>query len=128
MRVQATFKDFVSTEYSSAFLLSTRLDTWIVGDSEFQKVCEWGFDGYFESMYCESEDPAQLVLAEQSYSEAEVVQLVVDVVLPDHMESVASRAGYALGWLSALALIDRQTSLIGLSVWESLLISSSLVV
>src|SRR6266567_4039785 len=102
MAISLTAAAFVDVPYSPAFLLESR------------------FDAYFAEMFEWNEEHTDLVFVEKCYSWAEVAEVVAETMLhedrPEHIESDASRAGFVLGWLSALALTHRSLALTGLTL------------
>ncbi len=122
-----TAADFVDLPYSPALLLDSKFDVSITDDAEFREACEDGFKAYFEGMY-EMDDEGDGVFVACCYTWAEVVEQVADSVLsegcPGRLLPCAERAGFALGWLSALALTDPSMAMRALSVLEALLVPS----
>src|SRR5437588_5825944 len=120
MAVSLTAAAFVDVPYSPAFLLESRFDASITDDPEFPFTCGCGFDAYFAEMFEWNEEHTDLVFVEKCYTWAEVAELVAETMLhedrPEHIESNASRAGFVLGWLSALALTHRSLALTGLTL------------
>ncbi len=131
MRTQVsplTVADFVEMPYSPVLLLDSKFDVLITDDSEFREACEDGFKAYFEGMY-EMDDEDDDVFVERCYTWAEVIESVVDNALsegePGRLLPCVERAGFALGWLSALALTDRPMARRALTVLEALLTPSA---
>ena len=122
-----TAADFVDMSYSPALLLDSKFDVSITDDSEFREACEDGFKAYFEGMY-EMDEEDDDVFVERCYTWAEVIESVVDNALsegePGRLLPCVERAGFALGWLSALALTDRSMARRALTVLEALLAPS----
>ncbi len=120
MAVSLTAAAFVDVPYSPAFLLESRFDASITDDPEFPFTCGCGFDAYFAEMFEWNEEHTDLVFVEKCYTWAEVVELVTETMLhgdkPERVESRSARAGFALGWLSALALVNREWALMGLTL------------
>jgi len=131
MRTQVsplTVADFVEMPYSPVLLLDSKFDVLITDDSEFREACEDGFKAYFEVMD-EMDDEDDDVFVERCYTWAEVIESVVDNALsegePGRLLPCVERAGFALGWLSALALTDRPMARRALTVLEALLTPSA---
>ena len=81
---------------------------------EYARACEVGFDAYFDGMwFCENDDDEfGAVFVDRFYTRSEVLRLMIaDLVGEENsffaIPSLAWRAGFWLGWLSALALTDR---------------------
>ena len=117
---------FVDLPYSPALLLDSSFSATITDDSEFHTACESAFDAYFEEMY--ELDGNKSVFVEKFYSGSDMVIFVLENVLhwkeDDRLaglSSVAWDAGFALGWLSAHALVDRPASLLALEVLRALI-------
>ncbi len=108
--------DFPDVSYSPAFLLPVQFDASIMTDPEYQRACEVGFDDYVERLY-EADERAFFTWDEVKN---EVVRTLLDVqkVLPPGFPtlSLAWASGFLLGWLSALALINRPLALSGLEL------------
>ncbi|SRR6266567_1303511 len=123
-----TVADCVEMPYSPVLLLDSKFDVSITDDPAFREACEDGFGGYFEGMYEMDEEQEESLFVARCYSWAEVVEWVVDNALseekPGRLLPCVERAGYALGWLSALALTDRSTARRALTVLEALLAPS----
>src|SRR6266704_6973752 len=103
-----TVADCVDLPYSPALLLDSKFDASITDDSEFCEGCETGFDAYFESMYQWNEARTDTVFVQQWFSLGEVLAFVAENVFAedehDRLLPLGWRAGFLLGWLSALAL------------------------
>lgn len=113
---------FQHVPYSSALLLPVRFDASIIDDPEYAAACQGGFEGYFEGMLDWNEAGDDLVFVNRCYTWVDIVQNVSDNLLNTNTlpgcspTSLAWRAGYMLGWLSALALTDRALALRGVSL------------
>jgi hypothetical protein len=85
-----------------------------------------GFDAYFDTMYEWGESKAELVFVEKHYTWAEIVEFVIQTVLgedpPGYVTLRDWRAGFGLGWLSALALTNRHEARMGLAMLTTLLV------
>lgn len=117
-KTRVSFKDLAGIAYSPALLLDGRFDVTITDDPVFDKACEAGFDAFFESMYQHVEGQDGLVFVEREYTLLAVKNEMLQAMLIDLNSSnrLAWRAGFLLGWLSALALGQRDTALYGLGV------------
>ena len=122
-----TIADFVEMPYSPAVLLDSKFDASMTYDPEFREASRDGFTFYFEEMY-EWDEEDNEVFVGRCYTWVEVIESVVDNALsegePGRLLPCVERAGFALGWLSALALTDRSTARRALTVLEALLVPS----
>ncbi len=122
-----TVADFIDVPYSPALLLDSKFDVSITDDPEFHEACRDGFTFYFGEMY-EWDEEDDDVFVERCYTWVEVIESVVDNALsegePGRLLPCVERAGFALGWLSALALTDRSMARRALTVLEVLLAPS----
>lgn len=134
MRTQAaplTLVDYAEMPYSPALLLDSKFDASLTDDPEFRIGCKWGFDAYFEFMYRLDKASGKSVFVAEVYTWHEVVRFILNNVMDER--GVADdryrgwRAGFLLGWLSALALTDRVLAVNGLAVVERLVVSPGLV-
>ena len=114
--------------YSPALLLESSFDASITDSSEFRKACQWGFDAYFEYMYEFDSSGVELVFVSRLYTWVEIVELVVETALREdwagYQISRDWRVGFGLGWLSALALVNRQEAMMGLTMLMALIVGS----
>jgi|SRR5579883_2667823 hypothetical protein len=114
-----TLAQWAEVPYSPALLLDSRFDVSITDDKEFRKACQCGFDGYFDVL-SGSDASGVFTVVEHDYSWSEVVTFLVEDVMAVgeavSMMSRAWRAGFGLGWLSALALTNRQMARLALEV------------
>jgi hypothetical protein len=99
---------FAEVVYTPALLLSVQLDAVLTEQADFAQACERGFNSYFEELYVDGQD-GQFLCVDRVYSLAEVYHVVQESVMSflDMRFGVTSLswcAGFALGWLSALAL------------------------
>lgn len=117
-----SFDDFQDISYSPAFLLPAQFDTRLTLDPEYQKACQVGFDDGIERL--SEEDERELFTWDMVRNEVLTSLLDVQRVLPPGFPtlSLAWASGFLLGWLSALALIDRPLALRGLELLTVLLI------
>ena len=113
--------------YSPALLLESSFDASITDSDEFRKACQWGYDAYFEDMYITGESETALVFVAKCYTWAEIVEFVTQNALgenaPGYFISRDWRAGFGLGWLSALALTNRQEAMMGLTMLTVLIVA-----
>lgn len=121
--------DFQDVAYNSVLLLPVLLASSITEHPCYADGCEGGFESYFESMY-DNDECDNEVFVNHFYARAELCSFVAECVLPetnsrmrallDSRESwhhrFPRRVGFALGWLSALALTDRPLALVGVQV------------
>jgi hypothetical protein len=117
------FKDL---PFNAALLLPVSLDVSLTAHAKFLPGCEDGFDWYFESMHALNDDGV-VFFADSFYAWDEVQSFLTRNVLPDvavlrsgvspqkALSLLSWRAGFCLGWLSALALTDRALALQGLA-------------
>ena len=114
--------DFQDISYSPKLLLPVQFDTRLTLDPEYQKACQVGFDDGFGRL--SEEDERELF--NWDVVRNEVLRSLLDVqrVLPPGFPtcSLAWASGFLLGWLSALALVDRPLALRGLELLTVLLI------
>lgn len=107
--------EYVALPYSPSLLLEVHFPLALVADHGFSEACEVGFNDYFGEM-CQESTLDELVCVERVYTWADVEQRVVsDMVTASEKlgERLPWCAGYALGWLSALALTQRSLALRG---------------
>jgi hypothetical protein len=99
--------------YSPALLLDGRFDASFVDHADFGVACRVGFEAWIEETFGYDEH-GQLVLDRASYTQREVGDVLVANVCRRYdggeaffgVPSLPWRAGFLLGWLSALALLD----------------------
>jgi hypothetical protein len=129
--VSAAPLDFVDLPYSPALLLDAGFDASITDCLDFRDACQDGFGSYFEEGW-EDDGQGNEVFTNHFNTWHEVRGEIVgavarryDAVERFHEQQLGGvvplswRAGFALGWLSALALADRALALrgIGLLAW-----------
>jgi hypothetical protein len=116
--------DVDAVSYSSALLLPAQFDPCITADPEYQRALEAGFMDFLE-LFCEllddeDEDESEQLPLTWDDVKHEIIENVFDtrkVFAPDFsMTVLAWDSGFMLGWLSALALIDRPLALRGLKL------------
>jgi hypothetical protein len=113
--------------YPPALLLESSFDASITDSDEFRRGCQWGYDAYFEDMYVERESETALVFVAKCYTWAEIVEFIIQNTLgenaPGYFISRDWRAGFGLGWLSALALTNQQEAMMGLTMLTALIVA-----
>jgi hypothetical protein len=114
--------DFQDISYSPTLLLPVQFDTSLTLDPEYQEACQVGFDEGFGLL--SEEDERELFNWDMVKNEVLTSLLDVQKVLPPGFPtlSLAWASGFLLGWLSALALVDRSLALRGLELLTVLLI------
>lgn len=116
---------FVEVAYTPALLLSVQLDAALTEHADFAQACEDGFDAYFEDLYVNASD-GELVCVERVYTLTKIYAEVCADVLSfldrrfGTEITLASSVGFALGWLSALALAQPVEAHAGLVLLEVL--------
>jgi len=112
--------------YSPALLIESSFDASITDSDEFRRACQWGYDAYFEDMYVTGESETELVFVARCYTWVEMVEFVMQNALGEHAPgyfiSRDWRAGFGLGWLSALALTNRREAMMGLTMLTALIV------
>ena len=115
---EVTPADFKVVPFTPALLLSCSLDASLVEHCEFLPACAAGFEDYFEVMYVVSPDGEDETFADHLHTWDEVKSYIIRNVFPERAElamfvlrqwepvPLAWRAGFILGWLSALGLAD----------------------
>jgi hypothetical protein len=124
--VPVTVAAFVDVPYSPTLLLESRFDASMTDDGEFRAGCEWGYSAYFEGMFEWNASRTDIVFVEKCYSWSEVVEFVVATGRCRHEPEPTPhnwRAGFCLGWLSALALTNQYEAVMGLTMLTVLLVS-----
>ncbi len=116
---------FIDMPYSSGLLLDGRFDASLTDDPQFRSACKSGFEAYFEDMY--EDGTSDDVFVDHFYRYDEVVDFLMewrelsmgDAFFEERFgvhTPLAWHVGFMLGWLSALALTDRELALRGLGV------------
>ena len=106
--------------YSPALLLDGRLDASITDNSDFHDACEWGFNSYFDGMSvprpgATSRGFDDFMLVEKRYTAHYVIgEIVANMREINDDNRLVSAVGVSLGWLSALAFVQRLEALQGL--------------
>jgi hypothetical protein len=120
---------FVDLPYSPVLLLDAHFGADLTDHKDFVTACGEGFEFYFENMYHYGSEDLPEVFEDYFYTWPEVEDVVIEnVMLSSPGEqvyvrmfgpiSLAWRAGFVLGWLSALALVDRVLALCGLALLQ----------
>ena len=105
-----TFVDFANVPYHPAFLLPARFHASLVSHPEYTSACRGGFDGYLSEGDGLDNPTREGVMAF-------VAEELVCVAFDERFKpELAYRAGFVLGWLSALALMDWALALAGLEL------------
>ena len=121
----STPADFQDLPYSPTLLLSAHFDATLTADLEYQESCEWGFNSYFAEMCHWTPDLSRCTFVDRHYSSAHIRQYLLREIVYDPVRNptpLACRAGWGLGWLSALALTDQSLALSGLELLEELVL------
>ena len=110
--------DFKDIPYSPDVLLPVQLDPAIMAQDKYNRALKQGFDDYFEGMYTWNEDETDLLFENHFYTLHGIQTFVIQNAFPDrsfpYPPSLSFRCGFIVGWLSALALTDRELALQGL--------------
>jgi len=117
--------DFLNVEYTPSLLLMTPITARFVGDPYHHIACENGFCCYFQNMVVVECDGREVF--ENRYYTAGDVDTFLTAIVCEHKDyagvgsrSLSWRVGVAIGWLSALALTDRNLATYGLHAMETL--------
>lgn len=112
--------DIEQATFCPTLLLPAAFHASLVADPEYLAVCEDGFYHYFSEMRQWTPDLTSFVFVNRFYTPQEIAQLVSFemTVGPHNPTPLASRAGFVLGWLSALALTDSALASQGLHLLE----------
>src|SRR5690349_21577191 len=114
--------DFVNVEYTPSLLLCTSFTWPFVGDPYHHIACKDGFGAYFENMCQWNADGTDILFIDHFYTLGEVVQWLAENVCDKKnypvggRMSLSWRVGIAVGWLSALALVDASLAAQGVQV------------
>ena len=112
--------DVDAVSYSSALLLPVQFDTCITADPEYRRAHEDGFVDFLEQLSELLDDESEQPPFTWDDVKHEIIRNVFDtrkVFASDFSVTVlAWDAGFMLGWLSALALVDRPLALRGLKL------------
>ena len=121
----ASITDCSDMPYSPVLLLDGRFDASLTDYVHFHRLCEAGFDGYFEATWVGGD---WVIERARVYEEAAAfVRFEMLHVSPDYgIESLPIRAAFVLGWLSAFALVNRYAALRGLHLLVSLVESEQM--
>lgn len=112
--------DFSDVSYHPSLLLPVTWASSLVAPAEYANACRDGFISYFEEMMERDEDHDEVVYISRYYTRREVFHQIAENVTQQELP-LSWRAGFMLGWLSALALTDRTLAIEGLQVLTSLL-------
>jgi hypothetical protein len=115
--------DDIGLPYSPALLFDAGFDASITDGSDFSLACQNGFYGFFEDMY-EDDASGDGVFVGCSLTYLDVERVLVRNVVRHYnvlekfygFSPLSWRAGWALGWLSALALFNRPLALQGIDL------------
>lgn len=119
---------FADIPYSPDLLLDAHFGSHITDDPEFSRACQSNFDTYFEVMYQPDASGDGVQFVERFYTLPQVYREVCEDLFQTspcaELPSLAWRVGFVLGWLSALALVQREEALKGLAIPRCLVGSS----
>jgi hypothetical protein len=115
--------DCIGLLYSPAFLLDAGLDASITDGPDFSGACESGFEGFFEDTYEEDENGDEVFMG-CSFIWRDVERMIAENVARGYSDfgehfgytSLSWRAGFMLGWLSALAFVNCVLALQGVDL------------
>lgn len=108
--------DCSQIEYTPTLLLPLSLPASFLAESDYSSSCQWGFNTYFEEMLEPNEEGTDFVVVNHFYTRAEVASWVVECFFPTRLPgpvALVDCVGVIHGWLSALALVDRELALCG---------------
>ena len=117
--------DFQDLPYSPTLLLAAHFDASLTDDLEYLEGCEWGFHYYFAEMHHWTPDLSTYTFVDRHSTLDEVRDYLLREIVYDPVRNptlLACRAGWGLGWLSALALTDRSLALMGLELLQELVL------
>ena len=117
--------DFQDLPYSPMLLLPAHLDPSLTADPEYEAGCECGFDSYFTEMHHWLPNLSGYTFIDRYHTPASVKSYLLSNMVYDPVRNptlLARRAGWGLGWLSALALTDRPLALCGLEFLQELVL------
>ncbi len=127
-QISLCVSSLVEVSYSPVLLLDARFDASYTDHADFASACRSGFEGFFEQVdeALEGEYEGFSVVGVPSWEYVE--QSLRENVLRRYdrherligVTSLPWRVGFYLGWLSALALMDRSFALRGLAVLQEL--------
>jgi hypothetical protein len=111
--------DFKDLPYSPTLLLSAHFDAALTADPEYHEGCECGFDSYFTEMHHWLPDLRGYTFVDSFHTPISVRDYLLSEIAYDPVRNpdlLPWRAGWGLGWLSALALTDQLLALMGLEL------------
>jgi hypothetical protein len=117
--------DFQHVSYSPTLLLPVHWDASITADPEYQAGCECGFDSYFAEMCHWLPDLSSFTFVDRLHTSASVRDYLLREIVYDPVRNscfLPWRAGWGLGWLSALALTDPSLALLGLELLQTIVL------
>lgn len=121
----STPADFQNLPYSPTLLLSAPFAASLTADPEYQAGCECGFDSYFTDMHHWLPGLRGFFFVDRLYTPASVRDYLSREITYDPVRNpcfLSWRAGWGLGWLSALALTDRPLALSGLEQLQTIVL------
>ena|SRR5437588_5830335 len=117
--------DFKDLPYSPTLLLSAHFDAALTVDPEYHQGCECGFDSYFTEMHHWLAGLRGYTFVDCFHTLVSVRDYLLNEIVYDPVRNpdlLAWRAGWGLGWLSALALTDRSLALMGLELLRKIVL------
>jgi hypothetical protein len=117
--------DFQDVPYSPTLLLSAHFDPSLMADPEYQAGCQCGFDSYFAEMRHWLPDLSSFTFVDRLHTSASVREYLSSEIVYDPVRNscfLPWRAGWGLGWLSALALTDPSLALLGLELLQTIVL------
>lgn len=114
--------DFQDLSYAPGFLIEYLGNASITTHPEYRSGCKDGFHGYFDEMFVWNESGTDLVFRDHFYTRTEVITFLVNCIIKDrYLDSrivipFSFSVGFALGWLSALALTNYPLALSSLEL------------
>lgn len=117
--------DFQDLPYSPTLLLSAPFAASLTADPEYQEGCQCGFDSYFTEMHHWLPDLRGFLFVDRLHTLASVRDYLLSEIVYDPVRNpclLSWRAGWGLGWLSALALTDQPLALLGLELLKMIVL------
>lgn len=117
--------DFKDLPYSPMLLLSTHFDASLTTDPEYDEGCECGFDSYFTEMHHWLPGLRGYTFVDRFHTPVSVRDYLESEIVYDPVRNpdlLPWRAGWGLGWLSALALTDQSLALMGLELLRTIVL------
>ena len=121
----STPADFQNLPYSPTLLLSAPFAASLTADPEYQAGCECGFDSYFTDMHHWLPGLRGFFFVDRLHTPASVRDYLSHEITYDPVRNpcfLSWRAGWGLGWLSALALTDQPLALSGLEQLQTIVL------